>query len=56
MLKIALKYRPVIDAMVADKKTKLRKLELDDDEWETLGDLFGVLKVGVLFCVLGVIC
>lgn len=49
MLKVAVKYRPVIDDMVSDKKTKLRKYELDDAEWDCLKDLLRVLKVPFSF-------
>ncbi|KAJ7078467.1 hypothetical protein B0H15DRAFT_788958, partial [Mycena belliarum] len=44
MLKVAVEYRVVFDTIVSDKKTKMRKYELDDIEWEALSDLLVVLK------------
>ena len=49
MAKMALKYRCVIDDITANKVLKLRKYELDDDDWVIVGDLLRVLKVTVLF-------
>lgn len=54
MVKMAFKFRPAIDEITADKSLKLRKYELDDDDWRIIGDLLRVLKVrfpssGVLF-------
>ncbi|KAJ7483740.1 hypothetical protein B0H11DRAFT_1647285, partial [Mycena galericulata] len=45
MLKVAIEYRTIVDLMVSDKKTGLRKFELDDLEWLALKDLLRVLKV-----------
>jgi hypothetical protein len=45
MAKVAVKYRPAIDNITADKSLKLRKYELDDDDWKIIGDLLRVLKV-----------
>jgi len=45
MLVMALKYRSAIDNITANKALKLRKYELDDDDWKILLDLIRVLKV-----------
>lgn len=45
MLKLALKYRVVVDDVTADKPLKLRKYELDDEDWTIIADLMRVLKV-----------
>ncbi|KAJ6467612.1 hypothetical protein DFH09DRAFT_1009157, partial [Mycena vulgaris] len=45
MLKVAIEYRIPIDIMTADKKTKLRRYELDNEEWESLKDILRVLKL-----------
>jgi hypothetical protein len=43
MLDFAIKYRTVIDAMTADKSLKLRKFELEMEEWTIAEDLVAVL-------------
>jgi hypothetical protein len=45
MLRFAVKYRIVIDSITADKSLKLRKFELDNDDWKILHDLVSVLEV-----------
>ena len=45
MLSFVLSYRQVIDTVTADKALKLRKFELDDDEWKIVADLVSVLQV-----------
>jgi hypothetical protein len=45
MLSVALKYRKAVDCITADKGLKLRKFELDDDEWKIVDDLIDVLEV-----------
>jgi hypothetical protein len=45
MLSFVLDYRSAIDTVTADKNLKLRKFELDDDEWKIVGDLVSVLEV-----------
>ena len=45
MLRFALKYRAAIDSVTADKSLKLRKYELDNDEWKIVRDLVLVLEV-----------
>ena len=45
MLQFVLGYRKAIDAITADKTLKLRKFELDDEEWEVVGDLVDILEV-----------
>jgi len=44
MLIFALKYRKAIDGITADKEFKLRKYELDNEEWKIIDDLATVLK------------
>jgi hypothetical protein len=50
MLVFVLRYHPAIDTITADKNLKLRKFELDDDEWKIVGDLVSVLEVCALPC------
>lgn len=45
MLKVAIEYRAAIDDITADKSVKLRKYELDDEDWTIVEDLIRVLKV-----------
>jgi hypothetical protein len=45
MLQVALEYRKAVDDITADKSLKLRKYELNDDDWVILKDLLRVLKV-----------
>ena len=45
MLSFAIKYRAAIDAMTADKSLKLRKFELETEEWAIAEDLVSVLLV-----------
>jgi hypothetical protein len=45
MMCFALKYRKPIDLVTADKGLKLRKYELDDEEWGVMEDLVDVLEV-----------
>jgi hypothetical protein len=47
MLSFAIKYCQVIDAMTADKSLKLRKFELDHEEWGIAEDLVAVLEVSL---------
>jgi hypothetical protein len=49
MLKVADDYRAVIDDITANKTLKLRRYELDDQEWEVIVDLLRVLKVYPFF-------
>jgi hypothetical protein len=51
MLAFALKYRPAIDTITADKALKLRKYELDhldDKDWNIVRDLVCVFEVSEL--------
>jgi hypothetical protein len=50
MLSFASKYRSAIDAMTADKSLKLRKLELEVEEWTIVEDLVSVLLVRIHKC------
>jgi hypothetical protein len=43
MLNFAIQYRTAIDAMTADKTLKLRKFELETEEWAIAEDLVAVL-------------
>jgi len=45
MMQFALKYRRPIDGLTADKELKLRKYELDNEDWRIIGDLVAVLEV-----------
>ena len=45
MLHFVLTYREVIDYVTADKTLKLRKYELDNDDWVVVEDLVSVLEV-----------
>ena len=49
MLSFSLRYRESIDAITADKATKLRKYELDDGDWAIAEDLVAILKVSLIF-------
>jgi len=42
-------YRKVIDQVTADKALKLRRYELDNDDWIIVEDLVSVLEVHYLF-------
>ncbi|KAH9935427.1 uncharacterized protein B0H18DRAFT_868666, partial [Fomitopsis serialis] len=48
MSKFALEYRSTIDAITADKSLKLRKYELDKEEWLIVEELNVILKVNNL--------
>ena len=45
MMRFAVAYRPAIDKITADKALKLRKYELDNDDWVIIEDLVSVLEV-----------
>jgi len=47
MLKMAFNYRSAIDDITGNKNLKLRKYELDDDDWAIISDLIRVLKAGL---------
>ena len=49
MLEVAMKYRPAIDNITANKALKLCQYELDDEDWTIVGDLLCVLKVFLHF-------
>ncbi|KDQ53983.1 hypothetical protein JAAARDRAFT_107628, partial [Jaapia argillacea MUCL 33604] len=49
MISFAIKYQLPIDAITADKSMKLRKYELDNDEWKILEDLVHTFKHATLF-------
>jgi len=50
MLSFVLKYRTAIDTVTADKSLKLRKYELDNEDWTIVGDLVSVLEVSREAC------
>src|SRR5882757_6608512 len=54
MMHFVLKYRKAIDKVTADKALKLRKYELDNDDWIIVEDLVSVLEVSV--CLLLGVC
>jgi hypothetical protein len=45
MMNFVLKYRHAIDQVTADKALKLRKYELDNDDWDIVEDLVAILEV-----------
>jgi len=45
MMDFVLKYRHAIDQVTANKLLKLRKYELDNDDWAIIEDLVAVLEV-----------
>lgn len=48
MLSFTLRYRKAIDTVTADKGLKLRKFELDEDDWIIVDDLVYLLEVPVI--------
>ena len=44
-MQFALKYRQPIDSITANKELKLRKYELDNDDWRIIEDLVAILEV-----------
>lgn len=47
MLEFALAFREALDTITGDKEMKLRKYEMDDDEWEIACQLGEVLIVSL---------
>ena len=47
MLNFTVQYQAIIDAMTADKSLKLRKFELETEEWTIVEDLVMVLLVSI---------
>jgi hypothetical protein len=45
MLKFVLAYQLAIDTITADKRLKMRKYELDNNNWGIVEDLVSVLEV-----------
>lgn len=45
MLEFALEYRQAVDKFTGDRDLDLRRLELDDEEWELASQLRDVLKI-----------
>ena len=48
MLRFAVKYQIAINSITADKTLKLRKYELDNNDWRIMNDLVSVLEVRVI--------
>ena len=51
MMCFVLEYRKAVDQVTADKALKLRRYELDNDDWIIVGDLVSVLEVMYYFCL-----
>lgn len=51
-MRFVLTYRPAIDKITADKALKLRRYELDNDDWVIVEDLVSVLEVRRLHLLL----
>jgi hypothetical protein len=47
MLEFALAFREALDTITSEKEMKLRKYEIDEQEWEIAGQLCEVLKVSL---------
>lgn len=47
MLDFAVEFREALDTTTGDKEMKLRKYEMDDEEWEIAHQLRDVLKVSI---------
>ena len=45
MMNFALKYRTAIDRVTSDKSLKLRRYELDNEDWVIIEGLVSVLEV-----------
>ena len=52
MMCFVLAYRQAVDQITADKALKLRRYELDNDDWAIVEDLVGVLEVSSFFCII----
>jgi hypothetical protein len=51
MMRFTLEYREAVDQVIADKALKLRRYELNNDDWIIIGDLVSVLEVMYYFCL-----
>ena len=45
MMHFTLTYRQAVDQITTDKSLKLRRFELDNDDWVIVNDLVSVLEV-----------
>ena len=45
MMQFVLKYQHTIDDITANKTLKLRRYELNNDDWAIIKDLVSILKV-----------
>jgi hypothetical protein len=45
MMRFVLNYRRAIDAIIAKKELRLRRFELDDEDWRIVEDLVSILEV-----------
>lgn len=52
MMRFVLTYRKAIDKITADKTLKMRKYELDNDDWLIVEDLVAVLEVYSVYIIL----
>jgi hypothetical protein len=51
MMRFVLAYRQAVDQITADKALKLRRYELDNDDWAIIEDLVNVLEVSSFFSI-----
>ena len=52
MLEFAIEFREALDTITGEKEMRLRKYEMDNEEWEIAQQLRDVLKVSIsLVCV-----
>jgi hypothetical protein len=51
MMRFVLAYWQAVDQITADKALKLRRYELDNDDWAIIEDLVSVLEVSSFFSI-----
>ena len=49
MMDFVLKYRQAIDQVTGDKTLKLRRYELDNEDWVIIEDLVSILEASFVF-------
>ena len=52
MLEFAVEFREALDTITGDKEMKLRRYEMDNEEWEIAYQLRDVLKVSLVLSAL----
>jgi hypothetical protein len=52
MMRFVLTYKAAVDKITADKSLKLRRYELDNDDWEIIKDLVSILEVRHCRCLI----